>query len=245
MSKRFLNKTFVIIGAGGDVANALAELLINKNYNLVEIGRSVKKTKSKKNNNVLSFSGSADNDKFIKECFLKANKYFGSLDVLCNLSGTTSTNKIEKISNNEWDKVLDDNLKTVFVSSKNIIKYMKHKKKINHIINVSSVAGRTKSLISGVHYTASKAGIIGFTRQLAYEVSKYNIRVNCIAPSQINSRMLRNSIKSTKLDYKSIIENNPLKRILEPIEVANIIFEVTKPTFSYMNGSVIDLNGGM
>ena len=246
MSKRFLVKTFVIIGAGGDLANALSELILDKKYNLVLIGRNKKKKKKFLNKkNILNFTGPADNDKFIKDCFQTANKYFGSLDILCNVSGSTSTNKIEDISENEWHKVMNDNLKTVFVSSKNIIKFMKNKRKINHIINVSSIAGRTKSTISGVHYTASKAGVIGFTRQLAYEVSNYNIRVNCVAPSQINSKMLKKSIKFKNLNIKSLEKNNPLKRILTPKEVAKLIIEITNPTFNYMNGAVIDLNGGM
>ena len=110
------------------------------------------------------------------------------------------------------------------------------------IVNVSSIAGRNRSLVSGVHYTSSKAGIIGLTKQIAYEVGNKGINVNCVCPSQTLTDMLKQSM--TKEQQKELSDNIPLKRIATVEEQVNPIMFLCSEESSYMTGSVLDINGG-
>ena len=131
---------------------------------------------------------------------------------IINNAGVVGIGTIDKISSSKWDYVINNNLKSSFICSKVATKYFK-KQNFGNIINISSVAARNYSLIAGVHYTASKAGIIGLTRQLAFELSQYNIRVNCIAPSQTKTDTLMKSIKKKKITLKSLENKLPQKKL--------------------------------
>ena len=120
-------------------------------------------------------------------------KSFEKIDFLINVAGTNLCVPMEEIKPEEWDRVMDINLKSFYLLSQSVLEIMK-KNNFGRIVNVSSIAGRTKSLVSGVHYTASKYGVIGLTKQLAHECSKYNILVNCTCPSQTKTEMLQNSM---------------------------------------------------
>ena len=110
------------------------------------------------------------------------------------------------------------------------------------IVNVSSIAGRSKSLVSGVHYTASKAGIIGLTRQLAQELGPLGININCICPSQTLTPMLERSMSvSQRLDLENKI---PLRRIATIDEIVKPIMFLCSKDASYIHGACIDINGG-
>ena len=114
-----------------------------------------------------------------------------SVDILVNVAAINYTKTIENISFEEWDKVLNVNLRGYFYITKKVLEIMSDGGKI---VNVSSIAGRHRSLVSGVHYTSSKAGIIGLTKQIAYEVGSRNINVNCVCPSQTLTDMLKKSM---------------------------------------------------
>ena len=110
------------------------------------------------------------------------------------------------------------------------------------IVNVSSIAGRNKSVVSGVHYTSSKAGIIGLTRQLAHELGPKGIHVNCTCPSQTLTPMLEASM--TKKQQDKLCESIPLRRLSTIDDQVGPIVFLCSGLSSYLNGSVIDVNGG-
>jgi len=110
------------------------------------------------------------------------------------------------------------------------------------IVNVSSIAGRNKSVVSGVHYTASKAGIIGLTKQIAHEVGSRNICVNAVCPSQTKTDMLQQSM--TEEEIKELGKSIPLGRIAEVQEVVNGILFLCSDESSYITGTTLDINGG-
>ena len=110
------------------------------------------------------------------------------------------------------------------------------------IVNVSSIAGRHRSLVSGVHYTSSKAGIIGLTKQIAYEVGGRNINVNAVCPSQTLTDMLKQSM--TEEQQKELSESIPLKRIATVEEQVNPIMFLCSEEASYITGTTLDVNGG-
>lgn len=163
------------------------------------------------------------------------------LDFVINVAGTNLCDTIENINEEEWDRVLDINLKSFFIICKYAVERMK-KTGGGRIVNVSSIAGRNKSIVSGVHYTASKAGIIGLTRQLAHEVSKDNILVNCVCPSQTMTDMLKKSMTKKQIDELS--KKIPIGRIASMREQAYPILFLCSSAASYITGSIIDVNGG-
>lgn len=169
--------------------------------------------------------------------FKEYDKLESSLDVLVNVAGINYCKYNEDISNSEWDEVLNVNLRSFFITCREAIKRMKPGGKI---VNVSSIAGRNKSIVSGVHYTASKAGIIGLTKQLAHEVDDINI--NCVCPSQTITEMLEESM--TKKEQLDLAVTIPLRRLATVQEVVDPIMYLCSDKSSYIHGACLDVNGG-
>jgi len=165
---------------------------------------------------------------------------FGKLDVLVNNAGITKDGLLMRMSEEQWDQVLEVNLKSVFNLTKAAIKPMM-KAKAGSIINLSSVVG-----ISGnagqTNYSASKAGIIGFTKSVALELGSRNIRSNVIAPGFIETEM------TAQLDEKVVAEwanAIPMKRGGKPEEVARVVTFLASDMSSYVSGQVLQVCGGM
>jgi NAD(P)-dependent dehydrogenase (short-subunit alcohol dehydrogenase family) len=162
-----------------------------------------------------------------------------SVDILVNVAAINYTKKIEDITFQEWDEVLNINLRGIFYITKKVLEFMPDGGKI---VNVSSIAGRHRSLVSGVHYTSSKAGMIGLTKQVAYEVGDRNINVNCVCPSQTLTDMLKQSM--TEKQQKELSKSIPLKRIATVKEQVNPIMFLCSDEASYITGTTLDVNGG-
>jgi len=169
------------------------------------------------------------------------SQFQAGIDFLINVAGTNLCEPIENIDEAEWNRVLDTNLKSFFMASRLAVAIMRVSK-FGRIVNVSSIAGRHKSLVSGVHYTASKAGIIGLTRQLAQEVAKDNILVNCVCPSQTKTEMLEESMTTDQI--KALEADIPIGRIASTREQAMPILFLCSEDASYITGAVLDINGG-
>ena len=161
------------------------------------------------------------------------------VDILINNAAINYCKPIEEISLNEWNDVINTNLTSYFYIIKKCLPLMK---KGGKIVNVSSIAGRDKSLVSGVHYTSSKAGLIGLTRQLAQELGPKGININCVCPSQTLTPMLKRSMTDKQL---SNLENKiPLRRIAQVSEVVKPILFLCSDDASYIHGACLDVNGG-
>ena len=164
----------------------------------------------------------------------------GSIDVLVNNAGITKDMLLMRMKQEDFKQVIDTNLVGTFNVTKNVISYMM-KARSGNIVNISSVVG-----ISGnsgqTNYSASKAGIIGFTKSLAKEVASRNIRVNAVAPGFIETNMtdvLKDDIK------EEISKNIPLKRMGTADDVANSVKFLVSEESSYITGQVIQVDGGM
>jgi len=173
----------------------------------------------------------------LEKVFEKLDK----IDFVINVAGTNLCAPIDKISIAEWDRVMDTNLKSFFIICKKAVEVMKEAG-AGRIVNVSSIAGRHKSIVSGVHYTSSKYGIIGLTKQLANEVSRHNILVNCVCPSQTMTEMLAESM--TPEQIKDLESKIPIGRIATTREQALPILFLCSDAASYITGATIDVNGG-
>ncbi|WP_341661158.1 3-oxoacyl-[acyl-carrier-protein] reductase [Blattabacterium cuenoti] len=170
----------------------------------------------------------------------KVIKKYGRLDILVNNAGIIKDNFLLKISKKDWDDVIKTNLYSVFNLTKHAI-YPMMKQKKGSIINMSSVVGLTGN-IGQSNYVASKAGIIGFTKSIARELGKKNIRCNAIAPGYIVTKM--NSHFKSKIK-ENWIRNIPLKRPGTPQDVANSTLFLASDLSNYITGTVLNVNGGL
>ena len=202
------------------------------------IGKGVVVGFTKSGANVLELNSSNCDLKYKNDIDTFVDKLF-SVDILINIAGINYTKKIQDISFDEWDEVLNTNLRGYFYITKKVLNIMPDGGKI---VNVSSIAGRHRSLVSGVHYTSSKAGIIGLTKQVAYEVGGRNINVNAVCPSQTLTDMLKKSM--TEQQQKELSESIPLKRIAKVEEQVNPIMFLCSEEASYITGTTLDVNGG-
>lgn len=170
----------------------------------------------------------------------KVNETFGSIDVLVNNAGITKDNLLMRMSEDDFDRVLEVNLKSIFNMTKSVQKTML-KQRSGSIINMTSVVG-VKGNAGQSNYAASKAGVIGFTKSIALELGSRNIRCNAIAPGFIETEM------TDKLDEKVISEwrnSIPLKRGGTPKDVANVTLFLASELSAYVSGQVLNVCGGM
>lgn len=170
----------------------------------------------------------------------KAIEKFGKIDVLVNNAGITRDTLLMRMKEEDFDKVIEINLKGTFVVTKAVVPFMM-KKRSGRIINVSSVVGVTGNG-GQCNYSASKAGIIGFTKSLARELSSRNIRANAVAPGFIATDMTEVLSDTVK---ESINASIPMKRMGSAREVANVIYFLGSEESSYITGQVINIDGGM
>jgi 3-oxoacyl-[acyl-carrier protein] reductase len=168
------------------------------------------------------------------------NADFGNIDVLINNAGITRDNLLMRMSEEQWDEVINTNLKSVFNLSKFIARPMM-KNRGGSIINISSVVG-VNGNAGQSNYSASKAGIFGFTKSMAKELGSRNIRVNAIAPGFIETEMTEKLDEKVLEQWKSVI---PLKRGGTPEDVANACLFLGSDLSAYMTGQTLLVDGGM
>lgn len=167
------------------------------------------------------------------------NKY-KKIDILVNNAGIMEGKNVASMDVGLWDKVIDTNLKSMFLCCKEVISYMKNIGG-GKIINLTSISGQI-GYAGQSHYSASKAGIIGFTKSLAKELAGDNILVNAIAPGFIDTKILDIIPKAILSGY---IENIPLKRLGTVEEVAKLVGFLASDDANYITGQVININGGL
>ena len=237
------NKNIIVTGASGGIGNSIIKRLNEEGANILASGTRIEKLEELKKNfegiKILKFDIS-QSDK-IEEFIENATKELGgSLDCIVNNAGITQDNLAIRMSLDEWQKVIDINLTSTFLTSKFAIKKML-KNKSGKIVNITSVVGHTGN-VGQANYTASKAGIIAMSKSLAIEYAKKNININCISPGFIKTAM------TDKIDDKfkeTIISKIPSARLGEPDDIANAVVFLSSNQSSYINGETLHVNGGM
>ena len=241
------NKVALITGATRGIGRQIAITLANSGFDIVVNYRKenaeleeTKKQIEETGRECLAVQGDVSNyencERFIKE----AIEEFGKVDVLVNNAGITKDNLLMRMKKEDFDDVLNVNLVGTFNVTKNVIPYMMKARK-GRIINISSVVGVAGNA-GQTNYSASKAGIIGFTKSLAKEVASRNILVNAVAPGFIETNMtdvLKDEIK------ENIAKSIPLKRMGNAEDVANVVKFLASEESSYITGQVINVDGGM
>ena len=230
-------------GATGGIGNSILDKLVYGGANVLASGTNDEKLnliKEKYQNvkvNKFDISKHDEIENFIEKC----NEILGNkIDVLINNAGIARDNLSIRMKDEEWNKVIDINLTSTFLLSKNTIKKMLKNKK-GKIINITSVVGHTGN-IGQANYAASKAGLIGMSKSLALEYGKKNITVNCVSPGFITSDMTNKISEEHKEMLKSRIS---LNKFGDPKDVANTIAFLCSDLSDYITGETIHVNGGM
>jgi 3-oxoacyl-[acyl-carrier protein] reductase len=181
-------------------------------------------------------SDSADVEGAVK----KVLDSFGRIDILVNNAGITRDNLMLRMRDDEWDLVIDINLKGVFICTRAVVRLMAKARK-GAIINLASVVGQMGNA-GQANYTASKGGVIALTKTTAREFAKRNIRVNAIAPGFINTDMTKVLSAQAK---DEMLRQVPLDRMGEPEDIANACLFLASEMSAYITGQVLPVNGGM
>ena len=181
------------------------------------------------------------NDAAQIESVLKAvQEEFGDIAILVNNAGITRDNLLLRMKDEEWDEIMETDLKSVFRLSRAVLRAMM-RARYGRIINISSVVGSTGNM-GQANYAAAKAGIAGFRKSLAREVGSRNITVNCIAPGFIETDMTRSL---TEKQQQLLLQQVPLGRLGRPEEVASAVAFIASPGAAYITGATLHVNGGM
>ena len=234
----------LVTGASRGIGQAIAKRLANEGY--LVIGTATSEKGAATVNDYLQELGGAgrvlnvQDAEQINQLFDSIEKEFGNVQVLVNNAGITQDGLLMRMDDNAWERVLDVNLTSVFRTSKRAIKGMM-KARQGRIINITSVVAAMGNA-GQTNYTASKAGIEGFTRSLAREIGSRQITVNCVAPGFIDTDM------TSELDealIKSMLNAVPLARLGKPEDIAAAVNFLASEEAGYITGTVLDVNGGM
>ena len=243
----FNGKTAVITGSARGLGKAIALKLASLGANIVlndipgsealdETAEEFKKAGYK----VVVTRGDVRNQEDVKAMVKAAVENFGSLDILVNNAGITRDKPFAMMSEEDWDLVLDINLKGAFICTKLAAKQMM-KQRYGRIVNMASVAGRYGNQ-GQANYSASKAGLIGLTKTTAKEFASRSITCNAVAPGIIKSKMTDVLPEEVREKY---LENIPLGRFGTPEDVANVVAFLASDDSAYVTGQVIDIDGGL
>jgi 3-oxoacyl-[acyl-carrier protein] reductase len=245
--KLLQGKVAIITGASRGIGRAIATKFAQEGANIaftflssVEKGKALEAELSALGVKVKGFQSDAASSKACEELVTAVVAEFGTVDVLVNNAGITRDNLLMRMTEAQWDEVINANLKSVFNLTKAIQRPMLKAKK-GSIVNMTSVVG-IEGNAGQSNYSASKAGIIGFTKSIAQELGSRNIRSNAVAPGFIETEM------TAALDPKikeGWIQDIPLKRTGTAEDVANLVAFLASDNSSYITGQVISICGGM
>lgn len=176
----------------------------------------------------------------VKQMVDRVKKAFGRIDILVNNAGIIRRGTIETVTEEDWDRVMEVNLKGPFNCSKAVVETMKAQA-YGRIVNVSSIAGKMGDITSAPGYGSSKAGLDALTKTLARQLAAYGIHVNGVAPHAIETEM---SAEWPPEKRKAIVDAIPLKRLGKPEDVAEAVLFLASDTAAFITGEIIDVNGG-
>ena len=227
------NKTVLVTGAAGGIGSAVCLEFANSNAKVYQTDIVPK--------NIPGFiPGDISDVHFIRKLVDQIIAKEGRIDILVNNAGMCPRTPLLEITPEEWRKVMDVNLTSIFFLSQAVMEVMISQKSGN-IINLASIAGKIGGIAVGAHYSASKAAIECLTKTLAKFGAPYGIRVNAVAPGVIDTDIHKTATPEQLEQYKRSI---PLGRMGTPKEVADVILMLASEMTSYLTGAVIDINGG-
>lgn len=245
--KRFENKIVLVTGAGRGIGASIARRFASEGAEVIVNYSGNDETAQKTVDEITATGGQAqkykcsvNDSESVKVMIDEIIKEFGRIDILVNNAGITKDGLMLRMTDEDFDRVIDVNLKGTFNCTKYVSKYML-KQKSGKIINISSVVGLSGNA-GQVNYSASKAGIIGITKSAAKELSSRGITVNAVAPGYVDTDMTK--VLSDNI-RNEILKNIPLQRMGNVEDISNCIAFLASEDASYITGQVISVDGGM
>jgi len=241
-----VNKVAIVTGAGRGIGKAIAIALAREGANVIvndidiqtaeEVAKEIKSSGRK----ALAIRVDVSDSKEVNRMVQSVLKKFKRVDILVNNAAIIKRGSIEDLTEEDWDRVMDVNLKGAFNCMKEVVGTMK-KQRYGKIVNISSIAGKIGDLASAPCYGASKAGMTCLAKSLARELASYGINVNVVAPHAIETDMSKEWSEEKR---KSIIADIPLGRMGEPEDIAEAVVFLVSDKAKFITGEVLDVNGG-
>ena len=246
--KRLNGRIALVTGAGRGIGQSIALRLAQEGASVIvndiikKNAESVAENIKKIGQDSLAIYADISKPEDVRQMFEQIKTRFGSLDILVNNAGCTQNVSVLEMKDEDWDRILKINLYGVFYCSKAAIKLM-IPNNYGKIVSISSVAGKQGGGVWGAaHYSAAKAGIIGFTKKLAKEVAQNNITVNAVAPGVIEIPIENKKRLKVKAD---VAKKTPIGRQGRPEEVAAAVSFLSSDDSSFITGETINVNGGL
>ncbi|MBA2367613.1 MAG: 3-oxoacyl-ACP reductase FabG [Candidatus Protochlamydia sp.] len=248
MNQLLAGQVAIITGGNSGIGKAIAQKFAQEGAKLALFGTNVGAGEAAVNEikafvqgaEVSFHSVDVSQTVLVDEAIKKVADAHGAIDILVNNAGITADQLLMKMSEDEWDRVLDINLKSCYNTCRAVVRGMMKAKK-GKIINVGSVVGITGNA-GQVNYAASKAGMIGLTKALAKELASRGVLVNCIAPGFIQTKMTGQLSAEQK---EAILKSIPLGRMGDPEDIAGMAWFLASPLGQYITGQVFTVDGGM
>jgi 3-oxoacyl-[acyl-carrier protein] reductase len=242
-----MNKISIVTGGAQGLGKAIALELARKGSHLVvgdvnlEAAQRVTEEVHALGRRSLPLRVDVSNARDVSEMTDRVVKEFGRIDILINNAGICQVVTIEKMTEEDWDRVMAINLKGVFLCSKAVMGVMK-KQRSGRIVNMGSLAGKVGGIATGANYSVSKAGVMCFTKALARELAPYGVTVNAVAPGVIETDMTRGI---TQGDFTNYLKTIPLGTIGSAEDVSHAVAFLVSDEARYITGEILDVNGGM
>ena len=183
-------------------------------------------------------SSAASVDALVKTAL---TSYGSRVDILVNNAGIWKLIPTEETSEEEWDRIVNVNMKGTFLCCRAVIPVMRKQGK-GHIVNIASIAARNGGTMAGIHYVASKGGVLALTKKLGKDLGKYGIVVNGINPGTGQTEMTADWPRTT---IEGIIKNTPLGRLVEPEDIADVVAFLASDAARFVHGETVEVNGGI
>jgi 3-oxoacyl-[acyl-carrier protein] reductase len=240
------NKTAIVTGAGQGMGEAFAKILAINGARVVVCDLN-DSSAVRVANEIRSIGGEArpyeadvSNAEAVSKMVRFVKDQLGYPEILVNNAGVLKSTPFQDITESEWNSIMKVNVDSVFYCCRYVAPLM-IERKYGKIVNMSSTAGKSASTFGGLHYTASKASVLGITRHLAMELAPFNINVNAICPGSIDTPMIRGNATESRI--KEAEKKIPFGRLGAPEEVANLVLFLSSDASSYITGASIDING--
>lgn len=250
MDSSFQDKVVVVTGASLGIGKALSLMLLERGAKVIASSRNEKNLQSLRDAakcwqaSLLTTVCDVSRQDDVEAMIAKGIKYFRRIDGLVNNAGLYPTTPLLDLSEQEWDQVLDTNLKGPFMCSKAVAREMIARKVEGHIVNISSTSS-TIHRPGTAHYASSKAGMNALTKVLAIELAPHGIKVNCVLPGLIMTEGLQEHMEITsRSEHESKLDRIPLGREGDPRDIAKAVLHLMSDEANYTTGSLLVVDGG-
>jgi 3-oxoacyl-[acyl-carrier protein] reductase len=244
------NKVCIVTGGAKGIGRKIVEAFCKEGAStciwdvdiksLNALGETLIKNNSSLENKLIIQKVDVTNAHEIREAIRTILHTFGTIHILVNNVGLYTIDDITKEDEDNWNRIIDTNLKSAFLCIKEVLPTM-IENRYGKIVNISSISGKKESIFASPSYCASKAGIIGLTRCVAAQMAKHSINVNCVAPAITDTDII--SILGNS-QIESALKSIPLGRIGKPEDIANAVLFLVKDSSNFITGETTNVNGG-